>query len=172
MLDLVVAYNRYKFIGYEFLTWLWHRIDTQVNEADGPDSYIFQMGNRIVLENRSREGLETITIKGDDAGFEEAFIALRKGAEVSEANLTYSHANLKWRFTIKAESLSISSLSFPETEIVETKDDLESAALNRIYLCEQVISKIEKLFQEFIKQRISDTWETKIRLQISRWMDR
>lgn len=172
MLDLAVAYNRYKFLGYEFLTWLWHRIDTQNHETDSSDDGVFQMGNRIVLENRSREGLETITIKGDDAGFEEAFIALRKGAGVSEANLTYSQANLKWRFTLKAESLAISNLSFPETELVETKEDLEGAALNRIYLCEQIIAKIETLFQVFVKERLSDAWETKTRPQISRWMDR
>ena len=28
MLDIAVAYNRYKFLGNEFLTWLWFMIET------------------------------------------------------------------------------------------------------------------------------------------------
>ena len=27
MLDLAVAYNRYRFLGDEFLTWLWYTIE-------------------------------------------------------------------------------------------------------------------------------------------------
>lgn len=27
MLDVSVSYNRYKFLGYEFLTWLWFAIE-------------------------------------------------------------------------------------------------------------------------------------------------
>ena len=30
MLDIAVSYNRYKFIGHEFLTWLWFVMDRHV----------------------------------------------------------------------------------------------------------------------------------------------
>ena len=73
MLDVAIAYNRYRFLGNEFLTWLWYTLENhsaQLSEIDA-DLSALQIGNRMVVENRRNEGLETITIKGDDAGLEE-----------------------------------------------------------------------------------------------------
>jgi len=51
MLDLAVAYNRYRFLGDEFLTWLWFLIETDQNafKAIDPDCSALEIGNRIVL---------------------------------------------------------------------------------------------------------------------------
>jgi hypothetical protein len=75
MLDVAVAYNRYKFIGEEFLTWLWYIIDTSQNRLKSIDNEIdsLEIGNRIVIENRKNESTERITIKGDNAGLEEVW---------------------------------------------------------------------------------------------------
>ncbi len=81
MLDVAIAYNRYRFLGNEFLTWLWYTLEnhsSQLVEIDA-DLSALEIGNRMVLENRRNEGLETITIKGDDAGLEEGLLALKKG---------------------------------------------------------------------------------------------
>ena len=81
MLDIAVAFNRYRFLGNEFLTWLWFAIDTR---GDDPLTSRLSLGNRMVLERRqSGNAVESITIKGDDAGLEEAFMALKKGALVT-----------------------------------------------------------------------------------------
>ena len=89
MLDVSVSYNRYKFIGREFLTWLWFAVDTDHQRLEGlfEDPTSVDVGNRMVLENRQREAVETVTIKGDDAGLEEGRLALRKGAAVTEINI-------------------------------------------------------------------------------------
>ena len=54
MLDLVVAYNRYRFLGDEFLTWLWYTIenDPSVLKSADSDCQSLEVGNRIVFENR------------------------------------------------------------------------------------------------------------------------
>ena len=69
MLDVAVSYNRYKFLGHEFLTWLWYVIDKErgVLEAQDGSEVSLQIGNRVVLENRKDEKLETITITGDSS---------------------------------------------------------------------------------------------------------
>ena len=72
MLDVAVSYNRYKFLGYEFLTWLWFAMEKQpeaLRETD-PDLISLEVGNRIVLENHRNNTKESITIKGDQAGLE------------------------------------------------------------------------------------------------------
>ena len=85
MLDLAIAYTRYRFLGNEFLTWLWYLIENEKyfsllksGETESADPFLLGIGNRLVLENRQNEGLETITIKGDDAGLEEGVLALRR----------------------------------------------------------------------------------------------
>ena len=90
MLDVAVAYNRYKFIGNEFLTWLWFTIETNQSLFKNVDETITSLcvGNRIVFENNRHEVSETLSIKGNDAGLEKGLLSLRKGAVVVELNLS------------------------------------------------------------------------------------
>ena len=113
MLDVAVAYNRFKFLGDEFLTWLWFIIEQDpafLKSAD-PDLTSFEIGNRIVLEKKHKKTIERITIKGEEAGLEEARVALQNGALVAELNLVYRSAQQKWQFTVKGESLNLSGLN-------------------------------------------------------------
>jgi len=177
MLDLAIAYTRYRFLGNEFLTWLWYLIengkavsllDSEASQPTDPTS--LQTGNRLVLENRQNEGLETITIKGDDAGLEEGVLALRKGALVSEINLRYRQGSQRWSFTLKGESLNISNLKYPEPKIVETKTDLEAAALDKIFMTEKIIGLVERFFCRFVKERLSPRWEKNTLMEIHQWI--
>ena len=38
MLDVAVAYNRYQFLGEEFLTWLWYVIEKDQNLINNFDN--------------------------------------------------------------------------------------------------------------------------------------
>ena len=81
MLDIAVAYNRYKFLGNEFLTWLWFMIETNQKELYRYDSKLSSLyvGSRLVLENTRNNTKETVTIKDDEANSEEGLLALKKG---------------------------------------------------------------------------------------------
>ena len=173
MLDISVAYNRYKFIGNEFLTWLWYAIE---NEPGQPglvikEDLIFSVGNRMVLENTIHNAMETITIKGDDAGLEEGLLSLGKGAFVTELNINVSEEEKEWCFTIKGESLNISKLKIPETGRVEDRDDIEGATLEKIFLYGKILEWIDSLYSYFIKLRISSDWESIILPQIIKWIE-
>ena len=172
MLDVAVAYNRYKFIGEEFLTWLWYIIDTSQNRLKSIDEEFeaLEIGNRIVLENRKKESTERITIKGDGASLEEGILALKKGALVTELSLKYRSNNHTWKFTIKGESLNLSSLTTPATALPETNEDMEGFVIEKAYLYERVIKFIEKSFNSFIKIRISDSWNKSERQLVQRWI--
>lgn len=173
MLDVAVAYNRYKFIGEEFLTWLWFLIDTSQKRLKSIDNEIdgLEIGNRIVLENRKKESVERITIKGDDAGLEEGILALKKGALVTELSLKYKSNNHEWKFSIKGESLNLSSLTTPTTALPETAEDLEGYVIEKTYLYEKVIKFIENAFTNYIKLRISSNWNKTEQPQIRQWIN-
>jgi hypothetical protein len=160
MIDVSVSYNRYKFIGEEFLTWLWFVIEkdtTFLSELD-PKGAQVTIGNRIVLENRHQDTVESITIKGDDAGLEEGVISLRKGAVVTEMNLSYKSGDHQWAFNLKGESLNFSGLKLPETGPIDRKEDIEGAILEKIYLFDQVFRFVDAVFGKFIQLRVTNAW--------------
>ena len=172
MLDVAIAYNRYKFIGNEFLTWLWFTIDTNQHLFKTVDETLtsLYLGNRIVLENSVNDATEIITIKGDDAGLEEGLLSLRKGAVVIEMNLSYKTENQAWKFTLKGESLSFSGLKVPETGPVETQADIEGMVLEKAYLYEKAIDLINRLYHFFLQLRFSVEWNQKTVPDIKNWI--
>jgi len=171
MLDISFAYSRYKFLGNEFLTWLWFIVenDSERLKKIEKDLVYLNIGNRIVLENKINDAVETITILGDDAGLEEGIISLGKGAVVTEINLLYKSGNNEWRFTIKGESMNISNLKIPETAIVESSEEIEGMVLEKAYLYEKATELIDNLFNEFIKLRVSGKWTESVVPQIRKW---
>ncbi len=172
MLDVAVAYNRYKFLGNEFLTWLWFTIETNQEYLKQTDVTItsLYLGNRIVLENSNNDTSEIITIKGDDAGMEEGLLSLRKGAVVIEMNLSYKSENQGWAFTLKGESLSLSNLKLPETGPVESKEDIEGIVLEKAYLYEKSIDLVNQLFILFLNLRTSRDWNLKTVPAMKQWI--
>lgn len=172
MLDVSISYNRYKFLGHEFLTWLWFAMEKDEQRIRGLDEepFTLHIGNRMVLENRKRDALESITIKGDDAGLEEGLLALRKGAVVTEMNLLYEVGENQWQFTIKGESLHLASFRCPQIGPVETEEDVEGAVLEKTYLYEKAIQLTDKLFKEFITLRVSDEWPKKVVPRVKKWI--
>lgn len=174
MLDAAVSYNRYKFLGYEFLTWLWFAIESEPESIGGPgaDPSSLELGNRIVLENKQKERTESITIKGDDANLEEGMLSLRKGALVTDMNLTYKIGEQQWNFNIKAENLALANLRPPESAAVQSKEEIEGAVIERVYLCEKVVDLVNHLFCKFIKLRVSAEWSRRIIPEVKAWIGR
>jgi hypothetical protein len=173
MLDIAIAYNRYKFLGNEFLTWLWFIIETgpkQLRQHDA-DLVSITVGNRMVLENTRNNAKETVTIKGDNAGLEEGRLAIKKGAAVAEIHLSYKTGPQHFEFNLKGESLNISGLKLPETGAVETPEDLEGVVLEKIYLIEKVVELVNRLFSHFVHLRLSNTWDRQTKAQIRKWAE-
>ncbi len=161
MLDIAVAYNRYRFLGNEFLTWIWFIIENEektIQQCD-PEALSLDIGNRMVLEHRWANGMETVSIKGDAAGLEEGLLALSKGALVTEINLIYKSGSLQWQFSLKGESLNFAGLKLPETAAAEQSDDMEGIVLEKLYLYEKPFKFIDELYRSFIGIRLSEKWQ-------------
>jgi hypothetical protein len=171
MLDVAVAYNRYKFLGEEFLTWLWFVIDQDpaILRKTDPNLTSLEIGNRVVLFKRHKKAVEKITIRGENAGLEEAMLALQKGALVAELNLVYRSAELKWQFTLKGESLNLSSFKTPKIAPPQGPEDMEGVVLEKIFLYDKILQFLEKLYKTFIKTRLSAHWLNRETLLMKKW---
>jgi len=174
MLDIATGYNKYKFLGNDFLTWLWYLIENNINikELINFENEIlnFEIGNSIVLENSLGDKLkEKISIKGDEAGLEEGKTALKKGAVVTSMNLILDIDNEEYKFTIKGESLNISGLKTPSFR-PENNEEIEGAIIEKAFFCEKIYNFIDSLFNKFIEKRSSNAFKEKDIHEIRKWI--
>ena len=175
MLDIATAYNKYIFLGNEFLTWIWFLIEKDQDIAAimaSQEAVSLEIGNSIVLENNlGDKSKEKISIKGDKAGLEEGTTALKKGAFVTEINLICKMGEEEeYKFTIKGESFNITGLKTPTTQTTKSEDELEGMVLEKAYLLLKVTGVIDTLFLKYIEQRVSDDWKTKGLQDINNWI--
>ncbi|MEA3230273.1 MAG: hypothetical protein U9Q05_00760 [Thermodesulfobacteriota bacterium] len=172
MLDISVAYKRFRFIGQEFLTWLWYMIATgEYTDILGEDAnFSLALGDRMVLENRHSKDIEIITIKGSQADLKEGVVALSKGALVAELGIVIHVDDQPWKFTLKGESLDMTHLKTPPTGRPETVDDFEGAVFEKALLYETAFQITDQLYHTFIKQRIGNDWDNRIKTKIKTWI--
>lgn len=170
MLDASISYYRYAFLGCEFLTWLWYSVSTSGINTILEKGDSLEIGNKIVLERKLQDSIEKITIKGKDADLEEGFISLKKGAVVKELNLLYKSGDKEWVFTVTGENLSLSNIKTPDIGFIETKNDVEVFAIEKIFLFSLIYSLIDDLYKNFIKVRVSEKWNIVVS-DIRKWIN-
>ena len=175
MLDIATAYNKYKFLGNDFLTWIWFLIETDYNISsllNIKDMVTLEVGNSIVLENKlGDKSKEKITIKGDQAGLEEGTTALKKGAWVTLINLICKINEDEYKFTINGESFNITGLKTPKTDLSKRDaDEIEGLVLEKSFFCFKIFEVIDTLFLKYIEQRTSDDWNHKGLQDIKNWI--
>ena len=173
MLDIAVSYNKFKFLGNEFLTWLWYIIENDRKKlVDSENNRIsLVIGNRIIIENKlNDDSSEVISIKGDDADLKEGILALKKGAVVTELNIILKESEYEWKFNIKGENFHLSGFKPPETGKVEKKEDIDGAILEKYFLYEKAINIIDSLYKNFLHIRISDNWKKQTVPEIQKWI--
>lgn len=122
-MDLVDRIERRRFVGREFLLWLW--FETEIFEAtlSTPEQGSFGMWveGRLVLG----EGQEVTSIKGSTPGnHREAKESLRRGKLPVSAGLHLSWADHDARFALKGETLAIAGLVLP-TALDKGEDEPE-----------------------------------------------
>lgn len=175
MLDIATAYNKYKFLGNDFLTWIWFLIEKNKNISElinAGESITFEIGNSIVLENKlGDKSKENISIKGDQAGLEEGTTALKKGAHVTQINLLCKINEDEYKFTIKGESLNITGLKTPKTNLSKNEEEIEGLVLEKSFFCFKLFEVIDTLFLKYLEKRTSDEWNTKELQEIKNWIE-
>ena len=174
MLDIATAYNKYKFLGNDYLTWIWFLIENNKNISsiiNSEDLISLEVGNSIVLENRlGDKSKEKITIKGDKAGLEEGTTALKKGAFVTYINLICKINEDEYKFSIKGESFNITGLKTPKIDLSKIEDETEGMVLEKTFFIFKICKVIDTLFLTYINQRTSDDWNNKGLQEIKNWI--
>lgn len=152
-MDIVEMLEDYVFIGNEFLTWLWFKMDIQ--EVD------CYPGNKIVLSGDK----ECISIKGEDSDLIIGKVALTDGLVVTEMNIAYNSLS----FTLKGSDLALNGFKTPKIKGDGSENEEEGLILENIYFVEKAFEKLDNLFDEFINVRMNN-WNNEI-IRIKKWVN-
>ena len=139
-----------RFIGEEFLLWLWFRglSEGGTSGLDGDLSACF-LDDAVVLVNERGDVKELSMRKGNPTESREAFEALSRGMRPSKAKMRVLSGDMEWTFTLNAASLDTTGMKLPPTQ---AKDPAGRAA-DRLFLLEEGLSHLERRFTRFLALR-------------------
>lgn len=173
-MDMVDLIQEKKFLGQEFLTWLWFQSDVNSGLIDlkKPGAVEIWFEERIMLESGSGNALQTVTCQGKDLDLAEARTALREGKRVSQAKIRLTADGSDWRFSIKAEGLDLSGVRAPKTLDMdeEEPDSLAGRLLDRLAVMRELTRYVDALFAKFLEIRLSEDWKEQEIPRIRKWL--
>ncbi|AEB10383.1 hypothetical protein [Desulfobacca acetoxidans] len=174
MRDLVELLFAYRFLGREFLTWLWFRSEA---ETDGlmrlpeTEPVSLAVGDKMMLETSDGEYRETLVLQGSRSEHQEARLGLRQGKLPEEMHLKLTRGRDEWQLTLKATTLEIKGLKSQNTSVQGDDEDQEAFFFDQMYQVEEVSHIMDGLFQEFLQVRLSPAWEQEEMPRIQDWLE-
>jgi hypothetical protein len=159
-MDLLNRINNTRFLGREFLTWLWYRSEKSEGlfERDGEQIEVW-FDAKLVLEAQGDIKEQNVVKSENPTETEEARTSLQTGKQVTEARLRVISDQKQWTVTVKGEDLGLSGMKLPALLAREDEEQL----YERFYLMEELEDLLEALYRDFIGVRLNDeAWAQEI----------
>lgn len=175
-MDLVDLIAEKRFLGQEFLTWLWWKSEERGGSIDLPDegdiTVVFE--KHMLLESGEGESTEKIICTGLQAELQEARTGLQMGKKLEQARIVIGHNNYEYSFTLAAALMEFRNVRLPKTEATESDkgdnpEEVEGMILERIYLFEELIKLVNELFRLFLNVRLAEEWRDELQ-NIRAWV--
>ena len=173
-MDLVDIIVEKKFLGQEFLTWLWWKSEERGGSValsgQGDISIIFE--KHMLLEYGEGEANEKLICRGLQTELKEARTGMFIGKKLEQARLRLEQDQHEWSFTLAAGCMEFRNVRLPKTAGSEeggNKEETEGMILERIYLFEELIRIMTDLFRMFLEIRINPQWREEV-LKMRNWV--
>jgi hypothetical protein len=157
-MDMVDLINRTQFLGPEFLTWLWYRVELQQGIFDvGGELGAFELwfDDRLVVGSATMGAQENHFKGGHPASSAEARTALRLGKMANQAKLRIVRASAEWSFVLN-DDLSVAGVKIPAVLGREDEEQLDE----RVMLLDQLDAMVKGLLGQFLALRTSPEWQS------------
>lgn len=169
-MDLVDLIKEKRFLGQEFLTWLWFYCERNSGLIDvkGIGGTEIWFEEQMVLDS----GNESITCKGGSLSFAEARTAVREGKKISKVRLRAALDGQEYRLTLNAETLEITGLRLPRTLELSEEEDTGIAGrfLDRVAMINEITDLIDGLFTQYLGLRLTELWPERELKDFRRWL--
>lgn len=145
-----------RFLGEEFLLWLWMRSMTEggASGGEGDGSGLF-LDDQIQLATERGEVKQISLAKGNPSECREAFEALSRGMRPVKLKVRILSGDLEWVATLDAAQLRLSALKMPPSTGKAPHERLH----DRIFLLEEGHGHLDRRFKQFLAERVDDAGE-------------
>jgi recombination associated protein RdgC len=174
-MDLVDIISEKRFLGQEFLTWLWYKSEERGGAVSLPGAGDIQVvfEKHMLLESGEGESLEKLICTGLQAELQEARTGLLMGKKLEQARIYIAKGDYEWRLTLGATLFEYRNVSLPKTVASneEASDPIawEAKVLERIGMSEEVMHTMDELFRMFLKIRTTAAWPEEL-ARLKRWI--
>jgi len=176
-MDLVDLIDEKRFLGQDFLTWLWWKSEERGGSVllPGHGDIIVVFEKHMLLEYGEGETNEKLICSGLQTELQEARTGLLMGKKLEQARIQLVHMEHEWNFTLAAAMMEFRNVKLPKTAGTEgdsgnNPEETEGMILERVYLFEELVRLINEIFLLFLQVRVSDTWKEEI-VKIRNWVN-
>ena len=165
-MDLIDIIESRRFLGGEFLTWLWSQCDQHQGRFSLPEYGVVEiaMDDQLVLEAYLAETERSRLTGGAPSDSPEAKTALRSGKRVAKAKMRLGYQGREWVFSADATQFTFSSVKVPA--VLKEPDE---RLLERLSLIDELSDIWRALYRTFLTDRLGERWE-QVENEMSEWI--
>jgi hypothetical protein len=167
-MDLVDRIETSRFMGGEFLLWLWFSRDVTdgVIEVAGLGGIDVSLESTIMLADPLADQ-ERVTVRGHDpCGSLETDQALRRGKLPRKVGLRFIFEQAEWVFTLDTSTLQLGGVKLPAL----LSQGEEEHFHERMRLFEQLHDLVRGAYEKFLRVRLSPAWDAELVPAMRRWI--
>jgi len=160
-----------RFLGYEFLTWLWFFSEQsqgrfQISEKLSGE---VSLGERLVL-CMPGDGKEKVICTTQANALHEARVALQQGKLAEEIQLYLKIGDNDYYLTLDSSLWALKGLKTPKQLPDYEEEDAEGKFLEKMFFIEEVSSALNVIYAKFLSQRLSPAWDSDILPAFRKWI--
>ncbi len=166
MKDLAQLVEQNRFVGREFLLWLWFEseiYETNLSPSGGEPMSLW-LETQLTLASEGEEARIKAPMPGATP---EAKQALRQGKLPKTTRLRAVLGAAEFDWAMKADELAVGGLKVPAQ--LKADDDKYEALYDRMRLVETLEAQLEALFADFVALRLDAAWERGVVSEMKRW---
>jgi recombination associated protein RdgC len=175
-MDLVDLIQEKRFLGQEFLAWLWYKSEERGGsvEVPGRGDVLVVFEKHMLLEYGEGDASEKVICRGLQTELKEARAGLGLAKKPEQARIRLAHGDYEFSVTLTAAIFEFRNVRLPKT--VDSADEgknaesMEGRILERIALFEQLTHLVGDLFRLFINIRASHLWNEEL-VKIRAWIE-
>jgi hypothetical protein len=157
------------FLGEEFLTWLWFRIETEGGEFElGGESIAVVLDDFLAFAPLEADATEQSLRKGLPTRTPEARAALRSGRRLRRAKLLVARGSDEWTLVLDGPTLGLRSIKVPaDGEEETTAADRRSARVQGFLDVHDIVFG---LYERFLEERLTPEYLGTVGEAQAQWM--
>ncbi|MCA8944090.1 MAG: hypothetical protein KDB80_16115 [Planctomycetes bacterium] len=146
------------FLGEEFLTWLWFRLETEGGDfdIDGGRSVGISFDDYLRLAPAGEQETTQTLRAGTPTRTAEARAGLQNGRRLQEAKLVTALGELQWQFVLDGTTMTLRSIKLPDDdpELGGPEEKSRERAANFVLIHEIV----EQVYAQFLRLRLQPSY--------------